>query len=105
MAKGDQVEVVVDMGGGMSRSFVIKATRDGRKVQVDRGPRDTVVKEVTRGGRDVVRTASFLTQKCLAVVESPAGEVGREPAVRKRRAVPGQLDLTHQEESPQPAGG
>lgn len=106
MAKGDQVEVVVDMGAGMSRAFVYKATKDGRSIEVNRGPRDVIVREMAKGKQTVIRTASFLSSRCLAVVETPHDEVGNEPTSRKRRpaAIPGQLDLTHQEAPPSPAG-
>src|SRR5450759_3218812 len=76
MAKGDFVEVLVDAGAGSAREYVVEATKAGRTVEV-RSSRTTVeVREMTRTG-GVVRTASFIAPRVLAVVEHPIGDAGR----------------------------
>lgn len=64
------VEVVVD-AGGTSRAYEIEATRAGRRVDV--GVRRGVVEvtEVTRNGTPV-RTARFMSNRVIALVEHPA---------------------------------
>ena len=68
--KGDRVEVVVDAGGS-SRTYEIEATRAGRRVEVSHGRGVVEVTEVTRGGTPV-RTARFMANRILALVEHPA---------------------------------
>jgi hypothetical protein len=70
--KGDRVEVVVDAGGGV-RVYQVEATRAGRRVEVTTGRGLVEVTEVTRGGTPV-RTARFLSNRVLALVEHPARE-------------------------------
>src|SRR5437879_872209 len=53
--KGDRVEVLVDVGGGV-RQFDIRATKAGRRVEVSSARGITEVTEVTRSGQ-AVRTA------------------------------------------------
>jgi len=65
--KGDHVEIVVDAGGN-TLSYDITATRAGRRVEVSQG---RGIIEVTRGGT-AVRTARFMANRVLAVVEHPA---------------------------------
>jgi hypothetical protein len=72
--KGDRVEIVVD-AGGESRTYEISATRAGRRVEVSIVRNVVTVAEVTRGG-SVVRTARFMANRVLALVEHPAA---REP--------------------------
>jgi hypothetical protein len=74
--KGDRVEVVVELGGGETRTYDIVATRAGRRVEVTTGRGVVEVTEVTRNG-EVVRTARFMQTRVIAVVEHPAddGEV------------------------------
>ena len=45
--RGDSVEVLVDVGGGV-RDFLVVATREGRRVEVDMGRGVVEVTEVTR---------------------------------------------------------
>ncbi|HZG03114.1 MAG TPA: hypothetical protein VE546_06020 [Streptomyces sp.] len=67
--KGDWVEIVVD-AGDTTRTYEMAATRAGRRVetQVRRGVVE--VSEVTRNG-SVVRTARFMANRVLALVEHP----------------------------------
>ena len=68
--RGDRVEVVVDVGDG-TRTYEVEATRAGRRVDVRSGRGMVEVVEVTRGGT-VVRTARFMAQRVVAMVEHPA---------------------------------
>ncbi|MEV7066175.1 hypothetical protein AB0N97_25775 [Streptomyces collinus] len=67
--KGDRVEIVVD-AGDTTRTYDVVASRAGRRVETT-VRRDVVeVSEVTRSGR-VVRTARFMANRVLALVEQP----------------------------------
>jgi hypothetical protein len=68
--KGDRVEIVID-AGGETRTYEVSATRAGRRVEVSIVRNLVTVAEVTRGG-SVVRTARFLANRVLALVEHPA---------------------------------
>ena len=71
--KGDRVEIVIDAGSGTTRTYEITATRAGRKVatthsrSVDRGERGDP-------RRQHLRTARFLANRVLALVEHPAAD-------------------------------
>ena len=79
------MEVVVDVGGG-TRTYEIEATRAGRRVDVRTGRGLVEVVEVTRGGTPV-RTARFMQQRVVAMVEHPASdEAESEEIVTLRRA-------------------
>lgn len=67
--KGDRVEIVVD-AGDTTRTYEVVASRAGRRVEtaVRRGVVE--VSEVTRTGV-VVRTARFMANRVLALVEQP----------------------------------
>src|SRR4051794_14058928 len=67
--KGDRVEIVVD-AGDTTRTYEVVASRAGRRVEtaVRRGVVE--VSEVTRNGA-VVRTARFMANRVLALVEQP----------------------------------
>lgn len=80
--RGDRIEVLVDVGDGV-RVFEVAATRDGRRVEVSTGRGMVEVVEVTRGGR-TVRTARFMANRVVAIVEHPAAD-GDGPAVERRR--------------------
>ena len=83
--KGDRVEIVID-AGGTSRTYEVTATRAGRRVEVVTGRGVVEVMEVTRGGT-VVRTARFMANRVLALVEHPAADKGA-PAGRPARGRP-----------------
>jgi hypothetical protein len=68
--RGDSVEIVIDAGGS-TRTYEITATRAGRRVDITHGRGVTEVTEVTRGGTPV-RTARFMSNRVLALVEHPA---------------------------------
>jgi hypothetical protein len=90
--RGDRVEIVVDIGNGV-QTYEIAATRAGRRVEVSTGRGIVEVVEVTRGGK-TVRTARFMADRVVALVEHPAEA---EPGVgrgRGRRPVRGQSSLT-----------
>ena len=68
--KGDRVEIVVESDGG-ARTYEVSATRAGRRVDVSIVRNVVTVTEVTRGG-SIVRTARFMANRVLALVEHPA---------------------------------
>jgi hypothetical protein len=68
--KGDWVEIVVDAGDG-ARTYEVHATRAGRRVDVSIVRNVVTVSEVTRGGT-VARSARFMANRVLALVEHPA---------------------------------
>lgn len=70
--KGDRVEAVVDTGQG-TQTFVIEATRAGRRIEVTTARGVVEVSEVTRGGTPV-RTGRFMSTRLIALVEHPAHE-------------------------------
>lgn len=71
--KGDRVEIVIDAGSGTTKTYDVSATRAGRKVVITHGRGVVEVAEVTRGGT-AVRTARFLANRVLALVEHPAAD-------------------------------
>ena len=77
--RGDRVEVVVDTGGA-TRTYEIEATRAGRRLDITHGRGLVEVAEVTRGGTPV-RTARFMANRVIALVEHPA----EEPAAERPR--------------------
>jgi hypothetical protein len=88
--KGDRVEVVVDVGGGETRTYEVVAARAGRRVDISTGRGIVEVAEVTRTGQ-VVRTAQFMQSRVVAVVEHPADDgmvEGDERATPRRRGEP-----------------
>jgi hypothetical protein len=85
--KGDRVEVVVDVGGGETRTYEVVAARAGRRVETTTGRGIVEVAEVTRTGQ-VVRTAQFMQSRVVAVVEHPADDglrEGDEPVTPRRQ--------------------
>jgi hypothetical protein len=81
--KGDRVEIVIDAGGA-TRTYEVTATRNGRRVEVTTGRGVVEVSEVTRGGT-AVRTARFMANRVVALVEHPAASrrlPDDEPAAR-----------------------
>lgn len=92
--RGDRVEVLVDVGDGV-RTFEVEATKAGRRVEVNASRGTVEVVEVTRTGREI-RTASFMSNRVVAIVEHPAGEEDTPtPGTRARseRVHPGQEGL------------
>jgi hypothetical protein len=71
--KGDRVEVVIDAGSGTTKTYEIVATRAGRRVGITHSRGVVEVSEVTRGGT-TVRTARFLANRVLALVEHPSAD-------------------------------
>lgn len=71
--RGDRVEIVIDAGDG-ARTYEVTATRAGRRVEVTTGRGIVEVSEVTRTG-EAVRTARFMANRVLALVEHPARDV------------------------------
>jgi hypothetical protein len=84
MAKGDRVEAVVDTGQG-TQTFVIEATRAGRRLEVTTSRGVVEVSEVTRSGTPV-RTGRFMASRLIALVEHPVheGETRAEVSTRRR---------------------
>jgi hypothetical protein len=74
--KGDSVEIVVDAGGEI-RTYRLTASRAGRRVEVSTGRGVVEVTEVTRTGTPV-RTARFMANRVVALVEHPAPQLLEE---------------------------
>ncbi len=75
--RGDWVEIVVDTGGDV-RGYEVVATRAGRRVEVSVARNVVTVAEVTRGGT-VARSARFMANRVLALVEHPANGADLTP--------------------------
>jgi hypothetical protein len=89
--RGDRVEIVVDVGTGV-QTYEIAATRAGRRVEVSTGRGVVEVVEVTRGGK-TIRTARFMADRVVALVEHPAEGDAIAGRARGRRPVRGQSSL------------
>lgn len=85
--RGDRVEIVVDTGNGV-QTYVIGATKAGRRVDVSTSRGVVEVAEVTRTGQPI-RTGRFMASRVIALVEHPA----EEPAGRRPRVVRDQASL------------
>lgn len=83
--KGDRVEAVVDTGQG-TQTFVIEATRAGRRLEVTTSRGVVEVSEVTRSGTPV-RTGRFMASRLIALVEHPAQESRSQVEVSTRRRI------------------
>lgn len=83
--RGDRVEIVVDAGNEI-RTYDIVASRNGRRVEIDTGRGIVTVTEVTRSGTPV-RTARFMANRILALVEHPAADANIAEEVIEPRAV------------------
>jgi hypothetical protein len=79
--RGDRVEILVDTGNG-TQTFEVLATLAGRRVEVSTARGVVEVNEVTRTGQ-VVRTARFMANRVIAMVEHPA-EVPEQSRARKQ---------------------
>jgi hypothetical protein len=85
VAKGDRVEAVVDTGQG-TQTFVIEATRAGRRLEVNSSRGVVEVSEVTRSGTPV-RTGRFMASRLIALVEHPVSEEQSRAEVSTRRRI------------------
>ena len=87
--KGDWVEIVVDTGDGSVRQFEVTATKAGRRVEISTARGTVEVSEVTRSGQ-TVRSARFMANRVVALVEHPASDVddreGSSATPRRRRS-------------------
>jgi hypothetical protein len=70
--RGDRVEIVIDAGGEI-KTYEVAASRNGRRVEISTGRGIVEVTEVTRAGTPV-RTARFMANRVLALVEYPAAD-------------------------------
>lgn len=70
--RGDRVEIVVDTGDGTT-TYDVTASRAGRRVEITTGRGVVEVSEVTRSGTPV-RTARFMANRVVALVEHPAAQ-------------------------------
>jgi hypothetical protein len=89
--RGDRVEIVVDTGNG-AQTYVIEATKAGRRLEVSTARGVVEVNEVTRTGQ-VVRTGRFMQARVIALVEHPAEDQSVGSSATRRRRNPNQLGL------------
>jgi len=75
--KGDRVEIVVDVGDG-TKTYEVRATRAGRRIEVETRRGMVEVSEVTRTGTPV-RTARFMASRIVSLVEFPAADAAAKP--------------------------
>jgi hypothetical protein len=85
--KGDRVEVVVDVGGGETKTYDIVASKAGRRVETSTARGIVEVAELTRTGQ-VVRTARFMQTRVVAVVEHPNEDGVEDDGPRPSRGGP-----------------
>lgn len=71
--KGDRVEVVVDVGGGTTKTYDLEASKAGRRLETTTSRGVVQVTELTRTGQEV-RVARFMQTRVVAVVEHPNEE-------------------------------
>ena len=77
---------MVDTGQGV-QTFMIAATKNGRRLEVTTARGVVEVTEVTRGGTPV-RTGRFMANRLIALVEHPAQERdGARVEVTTRRRI------------------
>lgn len=79
--RGDRVEITVDTGNG-TKDFEMVATKAGRRLEVSTARGVVEVNEVTRTGQ-VIRTARFMANRVVALVEHPAATDEEEPRSRR----------------------
>jgi hypothetical protein len=84
--RGDRVEVVVDVGDG-TRTYEIVASKAGRRVETATVRGVVEVTEVTRTGNPV-RTARFMANRVVAIVEHPMDDDADDDEPGARRAKP-----------------
>ncbi len=85
------MEIVVDTGNGV-QTYVIEASKAGRRLEVSTARGVVEVNEVTRTGR-VVRTGRFMQARVIALVEHPAEDQSIGAASTRRRRNPNQQAL------------
>ena len=89
--RGDRVEIVVDTGNGV-QTYVIEATKAGRRLEISTARGVVEVNEVTRTGQ-VVRTGRFMQARVIALVEHPAEAQSTGGSSTRRRRNPSQQAL------------
>ena len=77
------MEIVVDTGNGV-QTYVIEATKAGRRLEVSTARGVVEVNEVTRTGQ-VVRTGRFMQARVIALVEHPAEDQSAGASRTRRR--------------------
>jgi hypothetical protein len=82
--KGDRIEVLVDTGTGV-RAFNIEAMRAGRRLEVSVSRGTVEIMELTRTGQPV-RSARFMVNRVVALVEYPAADTIAPPGRVPRAA-------------------
>jgi hypothetical protein len=81
--KGDKVEVVVDVSDG-TKTYIIAASKAGRRVEISTSRGVVEVSEVTRTGI-VIRTGRFMSSRVVALIEHPAeGPDRAEPSAESQ---------------------
>ena len=81
--RGDRVEIVVDVGDG-TRTYEIVASKAGRRVETATVRGVVEVTEVTRTGNPV-RTARFMANRVVAIVEHPMDDDSDDDETGPRR--------------------
>lgn len=81
--KGDRVEIVVDVGGGGTKTYELAATKAGRRLEIATARGMVEVAEVTRTG-EAVRTGRFLASRVVALIEHPSTDVAATRRSTKR---------------------
>ena len=89
--RGERVEIVVDTGNGV-QTYVIEATKAGRRLEVSTARGVVEVNEVTRTGR-VVRTGRFMQARVIALVEHPAEDQSVGTSRTRGRRNPNQQSM------------
>ncbi len=98
MSRGDRVEVIVDLGGS-TRSFLVEADANGRRIEVkegSRGERGMVLVELQARSDRVIKTDRFMAARVIAIIETKVEEPeeGRKPARARAGSDPAQEELT-----------
>jgi hypothetical protein len=89
--RGERVEIVVDTGNGV-QTYVIEASKAGRRLEVSTARGVVEVNEVTRTGR-VVRTGRFMQARVIALVEHPAEDQSVGTSRTRSRRNPNQQSM------------
>ena len=83
--KGDRVEIVVDVGGGGTKTYEMAATKAGRRLEIANARGMVEVAEVTRTG-EAVRTGRFLAARLVALIEHPSTDANASRRSTRRRS-------------------